>query len=83
MPQWVPARPRTMSHGPAQCGDRCWAVSVRVPSWGEVSCGDLLPTSPVQEEGKDGAAKEWSLLCQPGTVHTQCVPREPTESQIC
>lgn len=32
---------------------------------------------------EDGPAKELSFLCQPGMVHAQHVPREPTEPQIC
>lgn len=83
MPRCVPACPHAMNHGPAQCGDRCWDVAVRVPSWGEKFLMVTFLPALCRREGEDGAAKELSLLCHSGMVHAHHVPREPTESQIC
>lgn len=83
MPHCVPPCPYTTSRGPAQRGDGCWDVAVRVPGCGEKFLVVTFLPSLSRREGEDGAVEELSLLCQPGTLNAQHVPREPTESQTC
>lgn len=91
MPRLGPVHPHTVSRAP------CPSVGTDIGMWlsgclllgGEDAWREKLlvvtplPSSPVQEESWDGAAKKLSVLCQPGTAHATCVPSEPTESQIC
>lgn len=78
MPECVPVCPHTMSRGPAQCGDRCWDLAVRVPGWGEkfLMVTSFLPAL-CWRDGEDGAAKELSFLCSLAQYMPSMCPGSP------